>query len=172
MTTSVSRRINILCLMFKIRAFFYYKFVRRVVWGLVFYSHVTKLLHEYIWSHDFPKSGGLIHFPKSEGLVHFPKSGGLVHFPKSGGLVHFPMSGGLVHFPKSGGSHKNTLIPQHFIAVPTFRLSTIFLLGFGNVPDEGYFRNVFTKFDIYVLYSDSVVFFFHAMLTVNRNLKL
>jgi hypothetical protein len=87
-------------------------------------------------------------------------------------LVHFPMSGGLVHFPKSGGSHKNTLIPQHFIAVPTFRLSTIFLLGFGNVPDEGYFRNVLTKFDIYVLYSDSVVFFFHAMLTVNRNLKL
>ena len=113
--------------MFKIRAFFYYKFVRRVVWGLVFYSHVTKLLHEYTWSHDFPKSGG---------------------------------------------SHKNTLIPQHFIAVPTFRLSTIFLLGFGNVPDEGYFRNVLTKFDIYVLYSDSVVFFFHAMLTVNRNLKL
>jgi len=47
-------------------------------------------------------------------------------------------------------SHKNSLIPPHFIEVPTFRLSTIFLLGFRNVPDEWYFRNVLTKFDIYV----------------------
>ena len=59
MTTSVSRRLNILCILFKIIAFFItILFARRgYMWGW----HFTHMWKAFAWPHHFTKRGDFVH---------------------------------------------------------------------------------------------------------------